>query len=48
MGPIVLVLLVVFLGLCRWLFRTPSPSTAPKVARVMAMRERDAITTAAC
>ena len=44
MGPIVLVLLVVFLALCRWLFRGAFSHDSAKVARVMAMRERDAIT----
>lgn len=43
MGPIVLVLLVVFLGLCRWLFRDAFRHDSAKVAAVMAMRERDAI-----
>ena len=44
MAPIVVVLLVVFLGLCRWLFRRAFSADSSKVARVMAMRERDAIT----
>jgi Na+/H+ antiporter NhaD/arsenite permease-like protein len=43
MAPIVVVLLVVFLGLCRWLFRRAFSSDNAKIARVMAMRERDAI-----
>ncbi|BCJ75116.1 membrane protein [Catellatospora sp. IY07-71] len=43
MGPIVLVLLVVFLGLCRWLFRDAFRHDSAKVAAVMAMREREAI-----
>ena len=44
MGPIVLILLVVFLGLCRWLFRRAFTSDRRRIDRVMAMRERDAIT----
>ncbi|GAA1382817.1 SLC13 family permease [Catellatospora chokoriensis] len=43
MAPIVVVLLVVFLGLCRWLFRDAFRSDNAKIASVMAMRERDAI-----
>ncbi|BCJ76426.1 membrane protein [Catellatospora sp. IY07-71] len=43
MAPIVLVLLVVFLGLCRWLFRDAFRHDSAKVASVMAMREREAI-----
>ncbi|MGA8113119.1 MAG: ArsB/NhaD family transporter [Actinocatenispora sp.] len=43
MGPIVVVLLIVFLGLCRWLFRDVFRYDPARVARVMAMRERDAI-----
>lgn len=44
LAPIVFILLVVFLGLCRWLFRHAFRHDPAKVARVMAMRERDAIT----
>jgi Na+/H+ antiporter NhaD/arsenite permease-like protein len=44
MAPIVLILLVVFLGLCRWLFRRAFTSDRSRIERVMAMRERDAIT----
>ena len=44
LGPIVLVLLVVFLGLCRWLFRRAFSTDNAKIAAVMGMRERDAIT----
>jgi Na+/H+ antiporter NhaD/arsenite permease-like protein len=44
MAPIVLILLVVFLGLCRWLFRRAFTSDPSRIGRVMAMRERDAIT----
>lgn len=43
MAPIVVVLLIVFLGLCRWLFRDAFRGDNAKVASVMAMRERDAI-----
>jgi Na+/H+ antiporter NhaD/arsenite permease-like protein len=43
LGPIVAVLLVVFLALCRWLFRDAFSSDNAKIASVMAMRERDAI-----
>jgi Na+/H+ antiporter NhaD/arsenite permease-like protein len=43
LGPIVLILLVVFLALCRWLFRAAFSRDNTKIARVMAMRERDAI-----
>jgi Na+/H+ antiporter NhaD/arsenite permease-like protein len=37
------VLLVVFIGLCRWLFRSAFSYDAERAARVMALRERDAI-----
>jgi Na+/H+ antiporter NhaD/arsenite permease-like protein len=43
LGPIVAILLVVFLLLCRWLFRDAFQHDEEKVERVMAMRERDAI-----
>ncbi|GIF99011.1 SLC13 family permease [Catellatospora citrea] len=43
LAPIVAILLVVFLGLCRWLFRDAFRSDNAKIASVMAMRERDAI-----
>ncbi|GAA1401223.1 SLC13 family permease [Catellatospora coxensis] len=43
LAPVVVILLVVFLGLCRWLFRDAFRSDSAKVAAVMAMRERDAI-----
>ncbi|GAB4054334.1 ArsB/NhaD family transporter [Catellatospora paridis] len=43
LAPIVAILLVVFLGLCRWLFRDAFRSDNAKIAAVMAMRERDAI-----
>lgn len=41
--PIVVVLLVVFIGLCRWLFRAAFTHDPERVASVMALRERDAI-----
>jgi Na+/H+ antiporter NhaD/arsenite permease-like protein len=43
LAPFVLLLLVVFVGLCRWLFRAAFAYDADRVARVMALRERDAI-----
>ena len=43
MGPIVAILLVVFLGLCRWLFRRAFSSDSSRIAEVMSMHERDAI-----
>jgi Na+/H+ antiporter NhaD/arsenite permease-like protein len=43
LAPIVLILLIVFLGLCRWLFRDAFRRDGDKIARVMAMREGDAI-----
>jgi Na+/H+ antiporter NhaD/arsenite permease-like protein len=42
--PIVLLLVVVFVGLCRWLFRDAYRYDPDRVAGVMALRERDAIT----
>jgi Na+/H+ antiporter NhaD/arsenite permease-like protein len=44
MTPIVAILLVVFVVLCRWLFRRAFSSDNQRIASVMAMRERDAIT----
>jgi Na+/H+ antiporter NhaD/arsenite permease-like protein len=41
--PIVVLLLVVFVGLCRWLFRAAFSYDPAKTAGVMALRERDAI-----
>jgi Na+/H+ antiporter NhaD/arsenite permease-like protein len=41
--PIVAILLIVFLALCRWLFRDAFRHDPAKVGRVMAMHERDAI-----
>lgn len=43
MAPIVGILLVVFLGLCRWLFRHALRFDPERAAQVTAMRERDAI-----
>ena len=43
MAPVIVVILVVFLALCRWLFRRAFSADNTKIARVMAMRERDAI-----
>ncbi|MEV6967886.1 ArsB/NhaD family transporter [Hamadaea sp. NPDC051192] len=43
LAPIVLILLVVFLALCRWLFRHAFAADSSRVASVMAMREREAI-----
>ncbi|GLW29265.1 ArsB/NhaD family transporter [Actinoplanes regularis] len=41
--PIVAILLVVFLVLCRWLFRDAFRHDSAKVSAVLAMRERDAV-----
>ncbi|GHJ43986.1 membrane protein [Catellatospora sp. TT07R-123] len=43
MAPIVAIILVVFLALCRWLFRDALHPNAEKAAAVLAMRERDGI-----
>jgi Na+/H+ antiporter NhaD/arsenite permease-like protein len=43
LAPIIAVLVVVFLALCRWLFRDAFRYDPAKVAQVMAMREREAI-----
>ena len=43
LAPIVVLLLVVFIGLCRWLFRAAFRYDADRAAGVMALRERDAI-----
>ncbi|GGN74897.1 membrane protein [Actinoplanes lobatus] len=43
LAPIVAILLVVFLLLCRWLFRDAFRHDSAKVSAVMAMRERDAV-----
>ena len=44
MGPIVVVLLAVFVVMCRFLFRRDFAYHPGRVERVMALRERDAIT----
>jgi len=44
LAPIVLLLMVVFVGLCRWLFRDAYRFDPDRVTTVMALRERDAIT----
>ncbi len=41
--PIVVVLMVVFVGLCRWLFRRAFVWNPDRAEAVMALRERDAI-----
>ncbi|WP_405431609.1 SLC13 family permease [Micromonospora sp. NBC_00617] len=43
MAPLVLIVLVVFIGLCRIMFRTAFRYDAERAARVMALREADAI-----
>ncbi|MGH3669238.1 MAG: ArsB/NhaD family transporter [Pseudonocardiaceae bacterium] len=43
LAPLVVLLLVVFLGLCRWLFRSAFSYQPERVAAVMALRERDTI-----
>jgi Na+/H+ antiporter NhaD/arsenite permease-like protein len=43
LAPLIAVLLVVFVGLCRWLFRSAFRYDQERVDRVMALRERDAI-----
>jgi Na+/H+ antiporter NhaD/arsenite permease-like protein len=43
LAPLIAVVLVVFLGLCRWLFRAAFRHDAARTAQVMALRERDAI-----
>ncbi|TNH28656.1 ArsB/NhaD family transporter [Micromonospora orduensis] len=43
MAPLVLIVLVVFVGLCRIMFRTAFRYDAERAARVMALREADAI-----
>jgi len=43
MGPIVVVCLVVFVGLCRFLFRKAFAYDPDRVAEVMALEEREAI-----
>jgi anion transporter len=43
LAPLIIVLLVVFIGLCRWLFRSAFTYDPQRAARVMVLRERDAI-----
>jgi Na+/H+ antiporter NhaD/arsenite permease-like protein len=43
LAPFIVLALVVFVGLCRWLFRAAFAFDSDRVARVMALRERDAI-----
>jgi Na+/H+ antiporter NhaD/arsenite permease-like protein len=43
LAPLIAVLLVFFIGLCRWLFRSAFTYDPERAARVMVLRERDAI-----
>ncbi|WP_327035022.1 ArsB/NhaD family transporter [Micromonospora ureilytica] len=43
MGPLVLIVIVVFVGLCRIMFRKAFRYDAERAARIMALREADAI-----
>jgi Na+/H+ antiporter NhaD/arsenite permease-like protein len=43
LGPFIAVVLVVFVGLCRWLFRDAFRYDPGRVEQAMALRERDAI-----
>src|SRR5688572_1792773 len=43
MAPIVVLLMVVFVGLCRWLFRASFTYDPVKAAKVMELNEKDAI-----
>jgi Na+/H+ antiporter NhaD/arsenite permease-like protein len=43
LAPLVVLLMVVFIGLCRWLFRDAFSYDGDRAAAVMALRERDAI-----
>ncbi len=43
LAPIVAILIVVFLALCRWLFRDAFRHDSARVASIMAMRERETI-----
>jgi Na+/H+ antiporter NhaD/arsenite permease-like protein len=43
LAPLVVLLLAVFVGLCRWLFRRAFRYDPDRAATVMALRERDAI-----
>ncbi len=44
LAPLVVALLVVFVALCRWLFRAAFRYDAGRTEQIMALRERDAIT----
>jgi anion transporter len=44
LAPIVVLLLIVFIGLCRWLFRSAFQYDPKRAEQVMALRERDSIT----
>jgi Na+/H+ antiporter NhaD/arsenite permease-like protein len=44
LAPLVVVLLVVFVGLCRWLFRAAFRYDPARAEQVMYLRERDSIT----
>ncbi len=43
LAPLVLVLMVVFIGLCRWLFRSAFSYDGSRTEALMALRERDVI-----
>jgi Na+/H+ antiporter NhaD/arsenite permease-like protein len=43
LAPLVLVLMVVFIGLCRWLFRAAFAYDESRTEALMALRERDVI-----
>ncbi|MGN6611905.1 MAG: SLC13 family permease [Angustibacter sp.] len=43
LAPIIVVLLVVFVGLCRWLFRKAFVADPERAAKVMALEEREVI-----
>ena len=43
LAPLVVLLMVVFVGLCRWLFRSAFRYDAGRAEAVMALRERDAL-----
>jgi Na+/H+ antiporter NhaD/arsenite permease-like protein len=43
LAPLVLLLMLVFVGLCRWLFRSAFQYDEERAEAVMALRERDAI-----
>jgi Na+/H+ antiporter NhaD/arsenite permease-like protein len=43
LAPLVLVLMVVFIGLCRWLFRSAFTYDAERAGALMTLRERDVI-----